>query len=213
MFAQALLSLTLIAFVVSTILSAGLLHARMTVHRVAESYLNQGTQRAVDALLGALGNYESARSPQGALPSIAPLPPVCVDNSTPCRFTTEADITFESPAPSYNRQTNPYINEDRVGAQITATVRASDGSPLASRASHLILRVTTSPPYVAIAGARDQTFGNVAPAGQTGDDGGLPPATPNPCSSTTQGTADDTVVRVAYQNAQTGACTDGSIWR
>jgi len=27
------------------------------------------------------------------------------------------------------------------------------------------------------------------------------------------GNSDDTVVRVAYENAQTGGCTDGSTWR
>lgn len=200
MFAQALLTLALVAFVVSTMLSAGLLHARMSVHRLAQSYLKQGYQRAVDALLA---------DPSATL---GPLPALCVDTSVPCHFTTEATIAFASPAPFYNRQGNLYVNEDRIGAQITVTVRALDGTALASRTSTVMLRVTTSPPYAAIAGARDQTFGNAAPAGLAGDDGGLPPATANPCSSAPQGTSDNTVVRVAYQNAQTGACIDGSVW-
>lgn len=181
-------------------LSAGLLHARMSVHRVAQSYLKQGYQRAVDALLAA---------PSATLGS---LPALCVDTSVPCHFTTEATIAFASPAPFYNRQANLYVNEDRIGTQITITVRAADGTPLAARAFDLLLRRTASPPYVALAGARDETFGNATLEGMIGDDGGLPPATANPCSSAAQGTSDDTVVRVAYQNAQTGACIDGSVW-
>jgi hypothetical protein len=84
---------------------------------------------------------------------------------------------------------------------------------LATRDSDVTLRTMISPPYVAIAGARDATFDDVATGNLLGDDGGKPPATANPCAAGSPGSSDDTVVRVAYKNAQTGACSDGSSWR
>lgn len=96
-------------------------------------------------------------------------------------------------------------------AQITVTVLASDGSTVAVRRDNLILRTLRTPPYSAIIGSRDATSAQAVPDTADGEDAGTAPATPNPCASPSQ-SSDDTVVRVAYVNAQSGACSDGSSW-
>lgn len=198
---------------------------RVTTSRIAQTYLAAGYQRAVYTFQQTLATQIASGGTESPLPSIAPLPPACVDSGNACAYQTSATIAFSgsTPAPTAscdqsqsncaeNEQANAYINESRVPARIAVTVTTRDGMQLAERTSDVILRTTATPPYAIIAGARDGSFGDMASARAEGDDGGAAPATPNPCSSAASGTADDTSIRVAYQNAVTNACTDGSSW-
>ena len=212
--ANALVCVGLIALAATTILSAGLLSARVSVHRLAQTYLSQAYQRAVDALETNVAVYARAGSIPSPLPAFTPLPLLCVDGSPPCAFTSTATIALlRSDAPASNQETNAYVSESRLAAHISVVVRAADGTLLAARDNDVILRTMISPPYVTVAGVRDATFDDVAAGNLLGDDGGRPPATANPCAAGAPGSSDDTVVRVAYKNAQTGACSDGSSWR
>ncbi|HET9393049.1 MAG TPA: hypothetical protein VFO29_06000 [Candidatus Rubrimentiphilum sp.] len=214
MLVNALVCVALIALAATTILSAGLVTTRVSVHRLAQTYLSQGYQRAVDTLETNIAAYAQAGSIPSPLPTFTPLPPLCADANPPCAFTSTATITLSrGNATASNQEANAYVAEDRLAAHISVAVRAPDGTLLATRDNDLTLRTMLSPPYVAIAGARDATFDDVAFGNLVGDDGGKPPATANPCAAGAAGSSDDTVVRVAYKNAQTGACTDGSSWR
>jgi hypothetical protein len=84
---------------------------------------------------------------------------------------------------------------------------------VAARTNDVILRTIATPPYVVAGGTRDGTLSDIPSTQAEGDDGGTPPATPNPCASAVPGAADDTAIRVAYENAVSSACTDGSAWR
>jgi hypothetical protein len=84
---------------------------------------------------------------------------------------------------------------------------------VATRSTDVVLRTIATAPYVIIAGARDGSFDDIASSNAAGDDGGVPPATPDPCGSAAPGVADDTSIRVAYRNATTNACSNGSKWR
>jgi len=176
--------------------------------------LSQGYQRAVHALETNVATYAQAGAIPSPLPVFTPLPAACADANPPCAFTSTATISLvRSDAPASNQEANAYVSESRVTAHISISVRAADGTLLATRDNDVTLRTMLSPPYVALSGARDATFDDVVTGNLLGDDGGRPPATANPCAAATAGSSDDTVVRVAYKNAETGACSDGSSWR
>ena len=211
---NALVCLALVALAATTTLSAGLITVRTSVHRLAQTYLSQSFQRAVDALETNVAAYARAGPLSSPLPTFTPLPPLCVDATSPCAFTSTATISLlHTDVTASNEEANAYVLEGRLAAHISVAVRAADGTVLATRDNDVILRTINSPPYVAIAGARDATLDDVATGGLLGDDGGSPPATANPCAAGPTGSSGDTVVRVAYKNAQTGSCSDGSSWR
>lgn len=222
MLANALFYVALIALAASTFLSAGLAMARISTARLAQSALSAGYQHAASVLQQQLANALASGEPPEALPSFTPLPAQCAGGGNPCRYQTTETIAIApiSTAPTcdpaatncaIDEEANPYVNERRVAARITVAVTGASGELLVTRSQELILRTFSTPPYVAPAGARDGSFDD-APAGRAaGDDGGAPPATPNPCAGAAS--AGGTAVRVAYQNAVTGACSDGSGWR
>ncbi len=223
MLANAFVCVALIAVAANTILSAGLISERIAVRRAAQTYVNREYQRATQALLSEIEPFARSGSFPEPLPSFA-FPPECADERNPCGFTSSAEVSpqfgdSDSPAPcasdwacANNEQRNPYVTERRIVAKISVAVQAGDGSVLATREADVTLRTLNVPPYVAIAGTRDRTAdANVA--APPGEDAGRPPATANPCAPGSPGTSDDTVVRVVYEDAQTGACSDASSWR
>jgi hypothetical protein len=205
-------------------LSAGLISERIAVHRAAQTYVNREYQRATQALLSEIEPFARSGSFPEPLPSFT-LPPECADERNPCGFTSSAEVLpqfgdSDSPEPcasdwpcANNEQRSAYVTERRIVAKISVAVQAVDGSTLATREADVTLRTLTAPPYVAIAGARDRTSVANAAGFPPGEDAGRPPATANPCAPGSPGSSDDTVVRVAYENAQTGACSDASAWR
>jgi hypothetical protein len=225
MLANALLAVALAAVIASSVLTAGLAMTRMAIERGAEMYAVVGYQRALDALVQDLRTHLQA----GTLPQSppAPLPAACVDGGNPCSYETSAAIAFvQTAAPAaasscdtsqsncaVNEEANPYVAEGRVIARITVNVSTAQGAVLTTRTNDVVLRTLSVPPYVTVAGTRDGTFDDVASAATAGDDGGAPPATPNPCTAASAGSSIDTTVRVAYQNAQSSACSDGSRWQ
>jgi hypothetical protein len=226
MLANAVICLALIAFAANTILSAGLAAARTSVLRLAQTYVNQGSQRAIDALQSGIAAYAQSTGLQGPLPAFTPLPEHCAQAQMPCAFTTSATVSLvrsdiaTTPSPcdaaspcANNEQANPHVFERRISARISVAVRAADGSVLATRELDVTLRAMTVSPYAAIVGTRDRSVDAIAAEEPAGEDAGRPAATANPCAIASAGVADDTVVRVAYENAATGACSDGSSWR
>lgn len=223
MLAGALVYVALVALIATTILSAALAMTRATIVRMARPYVAAGYQRASASLQSALAAQMQAGG--GApLPEFTPIPPACAN--TACTYTVSETIALtQSAAPTpgptcdpaqtacaANVQTNAYVSESRVTATISVDVKDASGALVLSRAGTIVLRTFDTPPYVAIAGARDGAFDDVAASHAAGDDGGLAPATPDPCTSATPGAAQDTAVRVAYRNAVTNACTNGSSW-
>lgn len=228
MLANALFYVALIALAASTLLSAGLAMTRAGIHRLAQTYISAGYQRAATSLQETLADDLRAGPLPSPMPSFAPLPAACVDSASPCRYESSETIALtNSSSPvtagqcdpgqtncASNEQANSYVDESRITARITVTITAaSDGSVLATRSSDVIVRTMNTPPYAVISGSRDGSFDDVAAMHAAGDDGGILPATPNPCAAQVSGTADDTAVRVAYRNETTNACTDGSAWR
>ncbi len=227
MLANALFYVALVAVVATTFLSAGLAMTHVTVHRLSQTYVNAGYQRAVSTLQQTLTSDMQNGGLPNPLPSFTPMPASCVDSSHPCKYWSAQTIAFtqtSTPAPvgacdgsqsacAANEQANAYINESRVTARISVTISAADGTLLTARTADVVMRTMNIPPYVVLAGTRDGSFDDLASAHGIGDDGGTAPATPNPCSGGVPGTADDTVVRVAYRNQSTNACSDGSSWR
>ncbi len=224
MLANALAGVALIALAANTILSAGLISERIAVRHAAQTYLNREYQRATQALISEIEPFARGGSFADPMPSFT-FAPACVDERSPCGFLGSARVSArvadsDSPAPcesaapcANNEQTNVYVAERRVAAEISVTVQAGDGSVLATREDDVTLRAFSSPPYVAIAGARDRTSDAILVSAQPGEDAGRPPATANPCATASPGTSDDTVARAAYENAETGACSDASAWR
>jgi hypothetical protein len=227
--AKALFYVALTGVVTATFLSAGLAMTRASIHRLAQTYVASGYQRAASTLQQTLAEDLRAGGLPSPLPSFTPLPETCVDSSNPCRYENTASIALTQssvPAASAqcdsnqtncasNEQANAYVQESRITARITVTIAAAaDGTVLAQRTGDVIVRTMKTPPYAVIAGSRDGTFDDVVGRHAVGDDGGALPATPNPCSSPLPaGISDDTAVRVAYRNQTTNACTDGSAWR
>lgn len=224
MLAGALYYVALIVLVALTILSAGLAMTRATVARMAQPYIAAGYQRAVTLLQQTISSDMQSGGVPYPAPSFTPLPAACAN--TACTYKsaetialttagtpaggTACDASQTNCAPNVER--NAYVRESRLTATITVTVTTSAGSVLATRSGAVILRTFSTPPYVALAGTRDGTFDDIASSQTAGDDGGAPPATPNPCASPASGIADDTTVRVAYHNTSSGACTNGSSW-
>lgn len=224
MLAGVLSYVALIALVAVTILSAGMAMTRMTIERMARPYLVSGLARAQTAVEQTIAADMQAGGVPNPVPTFTPIPAACA-NAT-CTYTTAATIALTQSAPATpgpacdasqtncapNVQANTYVAESRVTALITVSVNTASGAEVATRTSTLVLRTLDSPPYVAIAGSRDGTFDDVLNAASTGDDGGAPPATPNPCAASGAASVDDTTVRVEYRNKTTGACSDGSTW-
>lgn len=225
MLANAFVCVALIALAANTMLSAGLISERIAVRRLAQTYTDREYHRATQALLSEIEPFARSGSFPDPLPSFT-FPPECVDGENPCAFTSSAEISpqfgdADSPAPcdsdwacANNEQYGRYVTERRIVAKISVAVQGGDGSILATREADVTLRTLNAPPYVALAGARDRTSDVSAAAGfPPGEDAGRPPATANPCAAGSPGVSADTVVRVAYENAQSGACSDASAWR
>lgn len=226
MLANALFYVALLAIAAMTYLSAGLAMTRVSASRIAQTFLSAGYQRAMSALQQRLSAQIAAGGTQGPLPVFTPLPPACAGVAGSCTYTTSAAIALTAatgaaappgcdPAKSNcaeNEEASAYVDEGRVAARITVSVVASGGTQVATRSSEIVLRTIATPPYVIVAGAQDDSSDALS-AQAAGDDGGVPAATPNPCSAGVSGTADDTTIRVAYRNAATNACSDGSLWR
>lgn len=212
MLLNTLLYVALLAVASMTFLSAGLAMARLSTIRVAQTYLTTGYQRAVASLQQSVATQIASSGSAYPLPVFTPLPSACAGTGTTCAYKTAATIAIASlgaatPSPGCdpsntacvtNEEANPYISEGRLPARISVVVTSASGTQLASRTSDLLLRTLATPPYVIVT---------------SGEDGGTPAATPNPCAPSIAGTADDTTIRVAYQNTASNACTDGSAWR
>ncbi|HKU67104.1 MAG TPA: hypothetical protein VJP85_04935 [Candidatus Baltobacteraceae bacterium] len=224
MLAGALFYIALIALVATTILSAGLAITRMTIVRMAQPYLAAGYQRALTSLQERVSAQMQSSGLSGPMPAFTPIPAACANAA--CTYKTSETIALtQTAAPTAgpscdplqsncapNVQANTYVGESRVTALVTVTVTDGSGSSIAVRSASVVLRTLRTPPYVAIAGSREGAFDDVTASHGTGDDGGAPPATPNPCASASPGVSSDTAVRVAYRNAATAACSDGSAW-
>lgn len=224
MLAGVLSYVALIALVAVTILSAGMAMTRMTIERMTRPYLASGFSRAQTALQQTIAADMQAGGVPYPAPAFTPIPAACAN--TTCTYTTTATITLTQSAPATpgpacdasqtncapNVQTNTYIAESRLTALITVSVNNTSGISIATASRTLVLRTLDSPPYAALAGSRDDTFDDVLDAAGAGDDGGAPPATPNPCAASGAANVDDTAVRVEYRNRTTGACSDGSAW-
>lgn len=224
MLAGALFYVALIALVVTTVLSAGLAMTRMTITRMAQPYIAAGYQRAAASLQQTISSEMQSGGVPSPAPTFTPIPPACANSA--CTYTASETIALTqiasaTPGPSCdpsqtncapNVQTNAYVAESRLTAAITVIVKDARGTVVATRSGSVVLRTLSAPPYVTIAGSRGGTFDDVVNSHTAGDDGGAPPATPNPCATSIAGTADDTTVRVAYRNATTNACTNGSGW-
>jgi hypothetical protein len=220
MLVNALFYVLLIAMASSTFLTAGLFMTRVTIVQQARAALAPGYQRAAAALQQTIAADIQHGGVPNPLSSFTPLPAVCADSA--CTYRASETIAIQqnssggtcgyaSPNCAVNEESNGYVNEQRVAARITVTVTAPGGETLATRSEDVILRTFAAPPYAAILGARDGSFDGLAPAQTAGDDGGTLPATPNPCASATPDGG--TVVRVAYRNTATNACTEGSTFR
>lgn len=223
MLAAALFYIALIALVAGTILSAGFAMTRATIVRMTQPYAAAGYQRAASALQTRIAAQIQSAGLAQPLPSFTPIPESCANSS--CTYTTGATIVLQpviatlGPACdgaqtncAANVQTNAYVGESRAAATIAVSVHDKSGVLVATRTATLLLRLLAAPPYVVAAGSRESGFDDAAATRTLGDDGGAPAATPGPCASATPGVADDTTVRVAYKNAATNACTDGSAW-
>lgn len=224
MLAGALFYVALIALVATTILSAGLAMTRMTIARMAQPYVAAGYQRAMTSLQETIASEMQSGGVPFPAPTFTPLLAACANAS--CTYKTSATIALTANAaptigpscdPSQsscapNVQANTYVGESRLTASITVAVTDGAGATIAMRSGTAVLRTFNTPPYVAIGGSREGTFDDVVTGHNAGDDGGAPPATPNPCASASAGISSDTTVRVAYRNATTAACTDGSAW-
>jgi hypothetical protein len=228
MLANALLYVALLGTIATTFLAAGLAMTRMSAVRIAQTSIAAGYQRAAAALTETLAARIQAGGLPSPLPTFTPLPPACIEGSTACAYETSETIEFTQEAPpapgatcdpsqtgcAQNEQANPYVNESRLTARIGVTVTTAGGVTIAKRTADIVLRAINVPPYVILAGARDGTLDELAASQAIGDDGGTASATPNPCApGADTGVADDTAIRVAYHNAATNACSDGSSWR
>lgn len=189
--------------------------ATVAVHRVAARYADTGYTWAVDRLAAGLSQQiRTGTDPRGPFSSLSP-EPYCAVQSQPCDFLVDPEIEIQpaglSATPlacsssqpcAHNLQDNLYVREGRVSAQITVLVTAAGGALLARRMQFLTLRTFGSPPYVAGVGIGDD-------AGINGPSVSPACASPDPGASFTQ----DTLVNAVYQNAQSGACSDGGIRR
>jgi hypothetical protein len=222
MLASAIFFLAILAVVAATMLSAGVAMTRADIHRLAQSYLSAGEEQAVQSITKTLSTAMSGGALPSPMPTIAPGAPACADQR--CTYLVAESVVFTSTMPALgstcdvqqtncavNDQANAFVNEDRFTARVTVTVTDTGKNVLAARSDDVLFRTLQTPPYLAVVGHRDGTLDDISAANAAGDDGGLPPATPNPCDSPAAST-DDTTIRVAYQNAQSGACSDGSSW-
>ena len=226
MLAGAISYVALIGVIAMTVLSAGMLMSRITIARLAQSYTATGYQRAAAALQTTLASDVQNGMMPSPTSTIAPIAPACADAR--CKYLTRESAVFttmsvSTPPPGIacdvqqtncaaNEEANGYVNESRLTARITVTITDPNNNVLTMRSGDVVFRTFRTPPYVAVVGSRDGSFDDVAGADAAGDDGGLPPATPDPCNANS-GTTDDTTIRVAYRNTQTSACSDGSSWR
>ena len=224
MLLNALFFMALLATATAGFLTAGLAMTRAAAIRGAQVYVNESYERAASAAQATLAQYEQSGGIPNPAPSMTPLPAACADAR--CAYTTSASIQLIALPQSVsaacdpsrtscaqNEQANPYVDESRFAARITAVLRNAGGAVVAQRSEDLVLRTIAQPPYVIPAGARDASFDGIAASQSAGDDGGAAAATPSPCAQSVAGSSQSTQIRVAYRNAVTSACTDGSLWR
>lgn len=214
MLANTFVLIGIIALALTTMFGAVGALANVTVRRIAAHYADGGYTWAAHRIHDEIAaQIRAGAAPNGPFASLAPAT-YCATPAQPCDFSIDPQIdilsaNLPSAAPAcaagqscaLNLQKNPYVNEARVTARIVVLVTAANGALLARRERYLALRTLAAPPYVAGIGASD--------------DAGLPgPATPVPCASPDPAATftQNTIVSATYQNAQTGACINGSTW-
>ncbi|HZT12014.1 MAG TPA: hypothetical protein VFA29_04400 [Candidatus Baltobacteraceae bacterium] len=219
MLVNALFCTALLALTAGAMLSAGMAMTRATVHRLAGAYAASGYQQALQSVTDQLAAEMENGGLPSPMPTPSPPPKQCADRG--CRFWVTESVQFTTIAapaaePSCDgtqpncatAQTNAYIAEGRATARIWVVVGDSSGGTLASKSGDVTFRTLHRAPYAVVADARDGSFDGTARGSAPGDDGGIGPATPDPCASSSPGTSDDTLIRVAYRNVQTDACSN-----
>ncbi len=237
MLANALVLALVVVLAGGAILESGAAMARVATHLAAERYTQAGYERGLSALESSVANdiargadprtgpfaQPSAPAPQCAVPGA----PCSIELRESLAITTLAPVAA-SPAPAAScdpaapncaedLDENGGVREGRVSGAIAISVTGADGSTLLARVRTVTLRTFAVAPYAAITGTRDGSIDDAARATSEGDDGGIAPptgpasacATPVPTASGAPNAA-DTLIRIAYVNAASNACTDGT---
>lgn len=166
-------------------------------------------QRALDA--ARVGFVNAARAAQASVPSgVAPAPiSTCAfADANGCEIDVQTTIATLTPstAPASTAcpgtpctvllQGNSAVSEARATFTIASVVSAASGATLATRSGIVSFRTFATPPFAAIVGGTDATFGTLLDGGAP-DDAGAP----------------NTLISVEYQQTGGGAATPGNVWQ
>jgi hypothetical protein len=166
-------------------------------------------QRALDA--ARIAFVSGARAAQASVPSgVAPAPiATCAfADANGCEINVQTTIATATPsaAPASTAcpgapctvvlQGNSAVGEARATFTIASVVSAASGATLATRSGIVSFRTFATPPFAAIVGGTDATFGALLDGGAP-DDAGAP----------------NTLITVEYQRSGGSAATPGNVWQ
>lgn len=204
---HALVALVAIAAAVAGASSAQSAFARAGTQRVDAGLAASALARATATMLDDVSQAIAAGAPsRGTLPAVGSDDTGCLDDTLPCDYTLSESVRLTAGAIAdapcatgggcaQNLESNPHVQEGRLGGTMLATIHRRDGSVALQRRYDVVLRTFAAPPYVTIASVRDASADAGPTAANEGDTGGIAPAT---------------FVRAAYLNTQTGSLTDAS---
>jgi hypothetical protein len=203
---RTLFILAFLGLVAETILHGAGALANAQLHHRALAAARADFGRGVESTRQAIA---VAMQSGGAIALPSPASTCVVRGTTNCELTAETSVQTMSPNPNdasacpatactVYMQRNDAIGEDRIAVNISTTVSAPGGAPLAQRSSLAVFRTFRVPPYAILTGSTDTTLDSLA-NGSAGDDGG------------SNSDAGNTLVNVVYRNGS-GPPIPANVW-
>ncbi|TAM61872.1 hypothetical protein EPN52_01745 [bacterium] len=173
MLAQVLVPLLGLALLVAALATGTIATAHASVARTASSIAAGALEHAQQQLIDAIAS--AVRAGGGVTPVPLPAPSTGLVSYAANLWRVETSVAQTGAsgtqggvlvAPSL--QQSPGVAEGRIAARVTAVVRGADGTPLATRARMLTLRVLAAPPYAVVTGVLDAAALSIDEQGDSG---------------------------------------------
>ncbi len=191
---QALASIAFVAILGSALIAGSLANANVAAHQLETRGIRFGLERGTNDAVAFARRFVAARGAATAWPvtSVADeTEPLCASGVSPCTaslevyFRVAADSAAEATGPDAAANVQRALNENRLSAVVTATVRDRAGFVRGGGTRLVTIRLFDAWPYAVLTGVRDATTMAGAANAAEGDSAGTTsgtsaPPTPDP---------------------------------
>jgi hypothetical protein len=171
MLLQSLLTIVIMVLVAGGIMVSSLAAAKSAIHEATTRSVGLALDRGTGVFTSWAATFVRANTASGSWPTIeqtAPVEPMCATVSPSVACKSFATIAYRVTGSSTGAATKPatgsealnlqtLVDEQRIGAEITATVTNDAGAVLGSGTRDITVRVFDEPPWAIVTGTRNAT--------------------------------------------------------